>query len=97
MEKQLNKRSSHEKDYANPKKMYKLICDHVKSGDIAEVTGIISVYIQYSPLYSGMEEFAQAIGTTRQTLYRMLANQNVSMNLFFKAVERIFDDANESK
>lgn len=97
MEKQIDKRSTHERDYANPKKMYKVICEHVKNGDIAEVTGVISVYIQYSPIYSGMEEFAEAIGTTRQTLYRMLANQNVSMNLFFRAVERIFDDANEIK
>ena len=95
MEKLKSNSSIKLKDYSDPKKMHKLICQFVKDGEISEVTGIISAYISDSPKYSGMEEFAQAIGTTRQTLYRMLANQNVSMNLFFKAVERIFDDANE--
>jgi hypothetical protein len=46
------------------------------------------------PKYNNQDEFAEAIGTTRQTLHRMLShNEAVSMKVFFGAIERIHSDA----
>ena len=71
------------------------IAQYVKEGDIAASTDLISAYISNSLKYNSQTDFAEAIGTTRQTLHRMFAHDNVNLNVFFKAIEQIHDDANE--
>lgn len=71
------------------------IANYIKDGDILSVTDIISVYISSSPKYKSQAEFAEAIGTNRQTLYRMLINENVGVHIFYRAIERIHQDAQE--
>lgn len=68
------------------------MADYLRDGDFDSITDIIASYIVNSPKYKGQDDFAKAIGTNRQTLYRMFAHQNVSMNVLFAAVERIYKD-----
>ncbi len=68
---------------------------YLREGDVASITDLISAYISNSAKYKNQEEFAEAIGTTRQTLHRMLSHSDaVSMRVFFGAVEQIYKDAN---
>jgi hypothetical protein len=87
------KRMSIKEKFRNPQFIIDEIASFVKEGDIAASTDLISAYIANSPKYSGQEQFAEAIGTTRQTLHRMFAHENVNLNVFFKAIERIHQDA----
>ena len=68
------------------------ISQSIKDGDFASVTDFISAYIANSPRYKSQDKFAQAIGTTRQTLHRLFAHGNVSLNVLFDALERIHAD-----
>ena len=67
----------------------------VKDGDFASITDFISAYVSNSPKYKSQDEFAAAIGTTRQTLHRMFAHENVSLNILFNALEKIHADTEE--
>lgn len=89
------KRMSIKEKFTDPQFIIDEISNYVKEGDISASTDLISAYISNSPKYSNQEEFAVAIGTTRQTLHRMFAHENVNLNIFFKAIERIHQDANE--
>lgn len=80
--------------FRNPQFIIEQISEFVKEGDIAASTDLISAYISNSPKYANQEAFAEAIGTTRQTLHRMFAHENVSLNVFFNAIEKIHEDAN---
>lgn len=64
----------------------------VSDGDFTSMTDFISAYISNSPKYKSQDEFALAIGTTRQTLHRMFAHENVSLTVFFNSLERIRED-----
>lgn len=88
------KRKSLQEKFSDPQYIIDEISNYVREGDIAACTDLLSAYIANSPKYKNQEQFAEAIGTTRQTLHRMFAHENVSLNIFFKAVERIFKDAN---
>jgi DNA-binding phage protein len=89
------KRMSLNEKFSNPEEVLVMMSEFLKEGDIASLTDLISAYIKNSHKYSSQEEFATAIGTTRQTLHRMLSHaDNVSIKVFFNAVERIYDDAN---
>lgn len=70
------------------------IADLIKTGDIENITDVISSYIINSPKYSSHEAFAEAIGTSRATLLRMLAhNDAVSIKVFFSAMGRVYSDS----
>lgn len=88
------KRMSIKEKFRNPQFIIDEISNFVKEGDISASTDLISAYIANSSKYNSQEQFAEAIGTTRQTLHRMFAHENVNLNVFFKAVERIHQDAN---
>ncbi len=88
------KRMSIKEKFRNPQFIIDEIANFVKEGDISASTDLISAYIANSSKYNSQEQFAEAIGTTRQTLHRMFAHENVNLNVFFKAVERIHQDAN---
>ena len=89
------KRMGIKEKFRNPQFIIDEIAQYVKEGDIAASTDLISAYISNSLKYKSQSEFAKAIGTTRQTLHRMFAHDNVNLKVFFKAIERIYDDANE--
>ncbi len=82
-------------NFENPQFILDEIAQYVKDGDITSSTDLISAYISNSLKYNSQTEFAEAIGATRQTLHRMFAHDNVNLNVFFKAIEQIHDDANE--
>ncbi len=75
-----------------PEFIIDLLANFLKEGDFSSSTDLITAYISNSPKYKNQDEFAQAIGTTRQTLHRMFAHENVSLNVFFSAIEQIYDD-----
>lgn len=90
------KRMSLHERFANPKEVLGMMADYMKDGDVASITDLISSYITHSPRYQNQEQFAAAIGTTRQTLHRMLSHSDVvSLKVFFGAVEQIHTDAAE--
>ena len=81
--------------FENPQFILDEIAQYVKEGDIASSTDLISAYISNGLKYKSQTEFAEAIGATKQTLHKMFAHDNVNLNVFFKAIEQIHDDANE--
>jgi DNA-binding phage protein len=88
------KRAAINERFGNPKETMVMMGDFVREGDISSLTDLISSYISNSPKYKNLDEFAEAIGTSRATLYRMLSNdENVSMRVLFAAVHQIFNDA----
>jgi len=89
-----NKRIGIKEKFRNPQFILDEISQYVKEGDIAASTDLISAYISNSLKYKSQSDFAEAIGTTRQTLHRMFAHDNVNMNIFFRTIEQIYDDAN---
>lgn len=90
------KRMALKERFANPNEVLNMMADYMKDGDVASITDLISSYIANSPRYKSQEEFANAIGTTRQTLHRMLSHSDaVSMKVFFGAIEQIHSDAND--
>ncbi len=91
-----HKRMSLKEKFADPGQVMEMMAGYMKEGDVASITDLISAYISNSHKYNNQDEFAEAIGTTRQTLHRMLShNGNVSMKVFFGAIERIHSDATE--
>ena len=88
------KRLALKERFGNANEVLNMMADYIKEGDVASLTDLISSYISNSLKYDNQEEFATAIGTTRQTLHRMLShNEAVSMKVFFAAIERIHSDA----
>lgn len=70
------------------------MAQYLKDGDVASITDLIASYISNSPKYKNQEQFATAIGTTRQTLHRMLSHSDtVSIKVFFRAIEQIHSDS----
>ncbi len=91
-----SKRMALKERFGNPNEVLNMMSGYIKEGDVASLTDLISSYISNSSKYDNQEEFAEAIGTTRQTLHRMLShNDAVSMKVFFSAIERIHSDATE--
>lgn len=90
------KRMGIKEKFSNPNFIYGELMKLFAEGDFASTTDLISAYVSNSHKYKNQDEFAEAIGTNRQTLHRMLSNENVSMNLYFKALERIHDDQEAS-
>jgi DNA-binding phage protein len=88
----LKKRMGIKESFGNSEFIIDQLASFLKEGDFSSSTDLIAAYISNSPKYKNQDEFAQAIGTTRQTLHRMFAHENVSLNVFFKAIERIYDD-----
>ncbi|MBI2519306.1 MAG: hypothetical protein HYV97_02765 [Bdellovibrio sp.] len=78
--------------FGHPDFILEQISECVKDGDFASITDFISSYVSNSPKYKSQDEFAEAIGTTRQTLHRMFAHENVSLNILFNALEKIHAD-----
>ncbi len=91
------KRQSLKEKLGNPKFVLEQISQYVVDGDFASITDLISAYVSHCPKYANQEEFADAIGTTRQTLHRMFAHENVSLTVFFNALERIHQDGQNLK
>ncbi|MBI2519319.1 MAG: hypothetical protein HYV97_02830 [Bdellovibrio sp.] len=81
--------------FGHPDFILEQISQCVKDGDFASITDFISSYVSNSPKYKSQDEFAEAIGTTRQTLHRMFAHENVSLNILFNALEKIHADQEE--
>ncbi len=91
-----SKRMSLKARFANPEEILGMMADYMKEGDVASITDLISSYISNSPKYKSQEQFAEAIGTTRQTLHRMLSHSDtVSMKVFFGAIEQIHSDSDK--
>lgn len=89
------KRKGLKAKFADPYFILEQMADYIKDGDIASITDLIAAYISNSDKYKNQDQFAQAIGTTRQTLHRMLSHSDsVSIKVFFKAIEQIVDDRN---
>ncbi len=89
------KRMALKERFGNPNEVLEMMAEYMKDGDVASITDLISSYISNSPKYNNQEEFANAIGTTRQTLHRMLSHSDaVSMKVFFGAIEQIHSDSN---
>lgn len=77
-----------------PQFILEQMAEYMKEGDVASITDLIASYIANSPQYKNQEQFATAIGTTRQTLHRMLSHSDtVSIKVFFRAIEQIHADA----
>jgi hypothetical protein len=74
----------------NPKFILDTIANYIQEGDISTSTDLISAYI------TDREDFAVAIGTTVESLHRMLAHDGESLNVFFKAIEKIHQDYTNS-
>jgi hypothetical protein len=70
----------------NPKFILDTIANYLQEGDISASTDLISAYI------TDREEFAAAIGTTVESLHRMLAHDGEGLNVFFKAIEKIYEE-----
>jgi DNA-binding phage protein len=88
------RRLSLKEQLGTPEFVLEQMADYMREGDVASITDLISSYISNSPKYKSQEQFAEAIGTTRQTLHRMLSHSDsVSLKVFFNAVERIWEDA----
>ena len=87
-----NKKMGIKEKFRDPSFIIDQMAEFLKEGDFSSSTDLISAYIANSPKYKNQEEFAEAIGITRQTLHRMFAHENVSLNLFFKAIEQIHAD-----
>jgi len=79
-------------NFGNPEFIIEQLSVFLKEGDFSSSTDLIAAYISNSPKYKNQDEFAQAIGTTRQTLHRMFAHENVSLNVFFNAIEQVYED-----
>ena len=70
------------------------MANYMKDGDVASITDLISSYVTNSSKYKNQDQFAEAIGTTRQTLHRMLSHSDsVSLKVFFNAIEQIHQDS----
>lgn len=92
------KRHSLKQKFGKPDYVLEQMSQYLKDGDVASITDLISAYVSNSEKYKNQEAFASAIGTTRQTLHRMLSHSDaVSIKVFFGAVEQIYEDANQSK
>ncbi len=92
----LEKKQSLSEKFSDPKFIIEAMSDYLKEGDVGSITDLISAYIKNSKIYNSQEEFATKIGTTRQTLHRMLShNDNVSLQVFFSAIEQIHSDSLE--
>lgn len=89
------RRKSLNEQFGDANAIMNMMADYMKEGDVASITDLIAAYLSHSPKYKNRDEFAEAIGTTRQTLHRMLSHEDtVSMKVFFGAIERIYKDAN---
>lgn len=73
------RRASLKERLGQPAFILEQMAQYLKDGDVASITDLISSYVANSPKYKNQEQFASAIGTTRQTLHRVLShNENVS-------------------
>jgi len=91
LEMQKNKSEINNK-FSDPNFILQKLADFLKEGDFSSSTDLISAYIANSPKYKNQDEFAETIGTTRQTMHQMFAHENVSLNVFFSALEQIHKD-----
>lgn len=88
------KRLSLNQKFGNPTEVLNMMADYIKDGDIASITDLISAYVANSSKYKNQDQFAEAIGTTRQTLHRMFSHEDtVSLKIFFGAIEQIHNDS----
>ncbi len=84
--------------FGDPKYILESMADFLLDGDVASITDLIAAYVSNSKKYKTQESFAETIGTTRQTLHRMLAhNENVGIQVFFSAIEQIHKDSLNNK
>lgn len=91
------KRMSFKEKFGQADYVLEQISQYIKDGDVASITDLISSYISNCPKYKNQQSFAEAIGTTRQTLHRMLSHSDsVSIRVFFRAIEQIHADATEA-
>ncbi len=88
------KRKSLNEQFGDASTIINMMAEYLKDGDVVSITDLISAYLSNSAKYKNRDEFATAIGTTRQTLHRMLSHEEtVSLKVFFNAIEQIHADA----
>lgn len=87
------KRMSLKEKFGQPDYILDQAAVYLKDGDFDSITDLISAYISNSSKYKNQDDFAEKIGTTRQTLHRMFAHDNVSLTVFFDALKQIHLDA----
>jgi len=90
------KRMNALENFKNPKFIFEQILSAFQEGDFESSTDFIAAYVKNSPKYKTQDEFAERIGTTRQTLSRMFAHENVSMNIYFECLRQIKEDIGEN-
>lgn len=87
------KRTGLKEKFGEPKFILEQMAQYLQDGDVASITDLISAYVSNSPKYQSQEEFAKAIGTTRQTLHRLFSHSEaVAVGVFFSAIEQIYSD-----
>ncbi|MCK6595818.1 MAG: helix-turn-helix domain-containing protein [Bacteriovoracaceae bacterium] len=86
------KRMNALENFKNPQFIFDQIISAFQDGDFESSTDFIAAYVKNSPKYNTQDEFAEKIGTTRQTLSRMFAHENVSMNIYFECLRQIKED-----
>lgn len=87
------KRGGLKEKWGQPLFVLDQMSSYMREGDVAAITDLIAAYIANSPKYKTQEHFAEKIGTTRQTLHRMLSHSDtVSLKVFFRAIEQIHED-----
>ncbi len=89
----ISRRKSMLEKFGDPEYAYNSLIQNLRDGEFHSMTDTITSYIANNPKYKSQDDFAEAIGTSRQTLHRMFGHGNVSLNVFFDAMERIYDDA----
>ena len=89
-------RLSLKEEFARPHFILEQMSKYMKDGDVTSITDLIAAYITNSLKYKNQDQFAEAIGTTRQTLHRMLSHgDTVSLKVFFNSIEQIYQDSTE--
>lgn len=66
-----NRRMGIKESFGNPEFILEQLSSSIRDGDFDSSTDLISAYISNSKKYNNQDDFAMAIGTTRQTLHRM--------------------------
>lgn len=91
-------RSKFKDQLGQPQYILQKMAEYMQSGDVDSITDLIGIYIAHSTKYKNQEQFAEAIGTTRQTLHRLLTHhETVSLKVFSNAIEMIRQDSNEMR
>jgi len=78
--------------FGDPEYAFNLLKSYFEKGGFENLSKIIFLYIRNSPKYKNQQDFAKRMKVSRDTLYRMNKNNNVSLRFFLKALSIIYSD-----